>query len=188
MYYAGSVCSILSTIHDFVSISDMNSLPNLMGFLSLICYVLSMVPGVGRFLRPSLLKTTLWMKHLVKHRRHYGVAAFGFGLIHGVWIGIARQLDFSNPKTWLTYFQGITLLIIFTLLGGTSNNWSVRYLKTKWKKLHYLTYLVLLVLPWHIYDKMRDHWSWITYISLGLILTTGFLFILRRRVEAKKRK
>jgi methionine sulfoxide reductase heme-binding subunit len=142
-----------------------------------------MVPGIGKWLRPDLLKTQLWMKHLVRFRRKYGVMAFVLGLVHGVWIGVVKQLNFLEAKTWITYFQGITLLIIFTILAVTSNNWSVKRLKTKWKKIHSLTYLVLIFLPWHIFDKMFGHWSWITPFALVLIILTGLLFVIREVLE-----
>ena len=93
---------------------------------------------------------------------------------------IKLNLNLWEPQTYIKYFQGFFTLIIFTLLAITSNDQSVKNLKSNWKKLHQLTYLAIFILPWHILDKMSGHWTYITPIAV--LLTTGIatLFIVRQ--------
>lgn len=68
-------------------------------------------------------------------------------------------------------------MAIFTFLAITSNDYSVKNLKAKWKKLPDLTYIAILVLPWHILDKMQGHWSYITSFAIATIDLALFIRI-----------
>jgi len=150
----------------------LNFLANILAFLAVIAYIFTLLPSMVRALLPQFKSTKLVIFSL-RHRRNIGILAFSLALFHGVWIGIERQLDFYKFETYIKYFQGLALLTIFTLLALTSNNWSVQHMKKNWRRLHYLTFLALFVLPWHIIDKKQGNWSFLTPISLFL----AFLFI-----------
>ncbi|WP_306557866.1 ferric reductase-like transmembrane domain-containing protein [Nostoc sp. 'Peltigera malacea cyanobiont' DB3992] len=74
-------------------------------------------------------------------------------LLHAFLLVKKRDLDFLDPNTYWIYIQGISTLIIFTLLAITSNDWSVKRLKKNWKRLHTLTYLAMFLLTWHVWTK-----------------------------------
>lgn len=160
-------------------------LANILGFLALSCYIVTLVPSIARTVFPSLKKnqTLIW---LLKYRRHIGVAAFSFGLNHGVLLGIERHISLLDPHTYLEYFQGISLMIIFTVLAVTSNDWSVKSLKANWRKLHQITYLGFFLVPWHIIDKMANHWTRLTPIGLLMISVMIVLFTQRKWLEWKQ--
>ena len=80
------------------------------------------------------------------------------------------------------------MLIIFTFLAITSNDWSLKKLKKNWKNLHQLTYLVIFLMPWHILDKMSGHWSYLTPLGVLLAITTVILFFIRKWVESLEAK
>lgn len=153
-------------------------LANLLGFLALLCYIATLLPSLLKAIFPALKKdkTLNW---LLKYRRHIGVAAFGFGMNHGILLAIDRQLDFLNWHTYIHYFPGISTMAIFTLLTFTSNDECVKALKKNWKKLHQLTYLAIFILPWHILDKMAMHWTRLT--PFGVLLTIVLLILFARR-------
>ncbi len=155
---------------------------NLLGFLSLLCYISTLLPSLLKAIFPALKKdkTLNW---LLKYRRHIGIAAFGFGVNHGILISIERKLDLLDWHTYIHYFQGISVLTIFTLLAVTSNDESVKKLKKNWKKLHQLTYLVIFLLPWHILDKMSMNWTYLTPFAVFLTTTILLLFIRRKWLE-----
>lgn len=156
-------------------------LPNIFGFLTLLIYIATLVPALIRVLTPRFRTNTV-IQFLTRHRRWVGVTAFFTGLVHGLLITVERQLDFSQPGTWVKYFQGITLLTIFTLLTITSNDWSVRHLRQNWRRLHALTYVALIVLPWHILDKMAGQWS--VFTPFAVVLSFGtILFVVFRKVK-----
>lgn len=95
------------------------------------------------------LKFPQW---LVRHRRAFGVAAFGYALLHtifylidiGAWSEIIAELKLTGIWTgWLAF-------IIFIPLAMTSNDKSQRWLKTAWKKLQRWVYpaAILTLLHW----------------------------------------
>lgn len=160
-------------------------LANVFGFISLLGYVATLLPNLLRTIFPAVKsnKTLIW---LLKYRRHMGVAAFGFGLTHGILLGIERELDFLDWHTYFHYCQGIAMMSIFTLLAVTSNDESVKKFKKNWKKLHRLTYPVIFLMPWHIVDKMWGHWSQLTPFAVLISVTTVLLFIRKRWLEYMK--
>ncbi|PZD70739.1 Sulfoxide reductase heme-binding subunit YedZ [Acaryochloris thomasi RCC1774] len=157
---------------------------NFLGLLALLSYVITLTPSVMRIVFPHMKKTGI-PKALLKQRRCIGVLAFLLAIIHG-WILVRkRDIDFMDPRTSWIYFQGIATMAIFAILAATSNDWSVRALKKNWKKLHRLTYLALFLLTWHVWDKMSDHWTYVTPISMIAILCITALSILRLWREKK---
>lgn len=162
-------------------------LANILGFLALVTYITTLLPSILKTAFPATRgsKVLAW---LIRYRRYLGITAFAFGLDHGFILIIQKEINLLNLHTYFEYFQGISTLTIFTLLAITSNNWSVKKLKSNWKKLHQLTYLAIFLIPWHILDKMSDHWSYLTPFGVLLSLTTVVLFIKRRWIEASKLK
>lgn len=152
---------------------------NILGFFALLSYIATLLPSLIKLVFPTTKKNK-FLSQLLKYRRHIGVAAFSLGLNHGVLLIIKLNLNLLEPHTYIKYFQGFFTLTIFTLLAFTSHDQAVKTLKTKWKKLHRLTYLAIFILPWHILDKMAGHWTYITPIAV--LLTTGIaiLFIVRQ--------
>lgn len=161
-------------------------LENLLGFLSLIFYLLSLLPGIARSVLPKFAKQK-WLLNLRKYRRQIGVVAWVFGFAHGTYILIDRELNLLDLNVAKNYFQGIILITIFSLLAITSNNYSVKKLKKNWHKLHQLTYLALFVLIWHVLDKMMPGWTVWTYIEVILLFIFG-LFLIVRLVKNYRKK
>ena len=152
---------------------------NILGFFALLSYIATLLPSLIKLVF-SQTKKNKTLAFLLKYRRHIGVAAFSLGLNHGVLLIIKLHLNLLDSHTYIRYFQGFSTLTIFTLLAFTSHDEAVKNLKSKWKKLHQLTYLAIFILPWHILDKMSGHWTYITPIAV--LLTTGIatLFIVRQ--------
>ena len=95
------------------------------------------------------LKVPQW---LIRHRRAFGVAAFGYAALHtllylidvGVWSAIIDDITQTGIWTgWLAF-------ALFIPLAITSNNRSQRWLKTAWKQLQRIVYpaAVLTLLHW----------------------------------------
>lgn len=95
-------------------------------------------------------------KWLVRNRRYFGVAAFGYALLHTFlylfevgWITIrAEFFEFSILTGWIAFF-------IFLPLAITSNDYSIRLLKARWKKLQRWVYLAALC--------SFMHWAFVHY-------------------------
>jgi sulfoxide reductase heme-binding subunit YedZ len=146
-------------------------LDNALGFVALVGYLLTLIPSLLRKLLN--LKNNLLNNWLLKYRRHIGVASFGFALNHLVAsINISNWTDINKCSC---YRIGLLLIFILGLLTFTSNNWSVKFLKEDWKKLHQLTYLVIFLLPLHILDKMSGKFNYFTYIEIIAIAGVAIL-------------
>ncbi len=164
---------------------DSTPLANNLGFLALASYIVTLCPTILRTVFPQTKQTGI-PKSLLKHRRIIGILAFFLALGHGFILVKKRDFDFADAKTYWIYIQGVATFIIFTLLAITSNDWSVKRLKKNWKRLHSLTYLAIFLLAWHVWDKMLNHWSYVTPIGLVAIITIAVLFLIRRWIEHQK--
>ena len=146
---------------------------NFFGFLAAITYFITIIPGLIRTLYPAWMRLS-WANFLLKWRRELGVLAFVWALIHGSLIVWERNLNLFSLSVLKTYIYGIAMSLILTVLTITSNDFSVRKLRKNWKKLHNFTFLVLILIPLHILDKMANHWT----IWTHFILFLSFFFLL----------
>lgn len=84
---------------------------------------------------------------MMKRRRSFGLAAFGYGVLHLIFYVIDMEAlkpilaEFWAPGIW----TGWAALLIFVPLAVTSNNLSMRRLKQGWKRLQRLVYLAALL-------------------------------------------
>ncbi|WP_038094583.1 ferric reductase-like transmembrane domain-containing protein [Tolypothrix bouteillei] len=170
-----------------MSIIDTPTLETTLGFLGLVCYVFTLSPTILRIVIPQTKETGI-PKLLLKYRRNIGILAFLFALGHGSLLVQKRRVDLFDLETSRIYMQGLTTLIIFTLLAITSNDWSIKKLKKKWKQLHKLTYLAMFLLTWHILDKMFGHWTYLTPIGLAAIMGIILLYLFRLGIESQDKQ
>ncbi len=161
---------------------DESPLANILGFLSLASYIATLTPTILRIILPQTKETGI-PQWLLKRRRTIGIIAFFLALGHAFLMVQKRNFDFFDIKTFWIYIQGVSTFIIFTLLTITSNNWSVKKLKKNWKQLHKLTYVAMVILIWHIWDKMSGHWTYLTPISLVATTMITVLFMIRLWIE-----
>ncbi|MGJ5631386.1 ferric reductase-like transmembrane domain-containing protein [Nostoc sp. CALU 1950] len=161
---------------------DESPLANILGFLALASYIVTLIPTIFRIVFPQTKETGI-PQWLLKRRRNIGLIAFFLALGHGFLMVQKRNFDFFDINTFWIYIQGVSTFIIFTLLSITSNNWSVKKLKKNWKQLHKLTYVAMIILIWHIWDKMSGHWTYLTPISLIATILITVLFIIRLWIE-----
>jgi sulfoxide reductase heme-binding subunit YedZ len=166
---------------------DESPLANILGFLSLASYIVTLIPTTFRIVFPKTKETGI-PQWLLKRRRMIGIIAYFLALSHAFLMVQKRNFDFFDIQTFWIYIQGVSTFIIFTLLSITSNNWSIKKLKKNWKQLHKLTYVAMFILIWHIWDKMSGHWTYLTPISLVATLMITVLFIIRLRIEHQSKQ
>jgi sulfoxide reductase heme-binding subunit YedZ len=161
------------------------SYANLLGFLSLLAYILTLLPSSLRIGFPAIKKSK-FIANLLKYRRLLGILAFLVAVGHVVLIVIKRNVDLFDLQTYSISVEGTATLIIFALLAFTSNDWSVKKMKKNWRRLHQLTYTAIFLLFWHIQEKMSDHWNFLTPIELICMTAIIALFFKRRWLEYQK--
>jgi len=122
-----------------------------------------------------------WLRKLRKARRHIGVAAFAYALLHlASWlvaVNLRRILQsFTDPVLitgWLAFF-------IMLAMAWTSNDASMRRMGPKWKQLQRWVYVTppLAVLHWII---AVDYRLQTTLIYGGLLLVWAVLRVMASR-------
>jgi sulfoxide reductase heme-binding subunit YedZ len=131
-----------------------------------------MFPGAG------------WVRWLARRRRHIGVAAFGYSLLHAVSY-LERQpfgtiVEDAGEPALLT---GWIALLVMLVLAVTSNDMAVRRLGARWKWLHRTVYLTaaLTLAHWILtaFDPTR------AYVHLGILAALEAIrLVIRRRRPA----
>lgn len=157
---------------------------NILGFGALLFFIIGLLPTNARIVFPIFKKSSIH-KILVKNRRYIGLSAFWLGLGHTYLI--IRQSDFNlyDLYTARNFISGLILLISFLIMAITSNNRSQKKLGIKnWRRLHHwLSYISLFALGWHVLDKMRSHYNALTWLALILIVSIAILYGLRKDIE-----
>ena len=166
---------------------DTFSQGSLLGFAALTAYILTLLPTNLRMVFP-VTKKTGFPQWLLKYRRVIGLLSFFLAVLHAFIFFKQRNFDIFDIKTYFVYFQGISTFIILTLLAITSNDWSVKRLKKNWKKLQGLTYLAMFLVTWHIWERMTDHWTYLTPVGIAALTATIVLFLCRVLIQRQSRQ
>ncbi|MDJ0909997.1 MAG: ferric reductase-like transmembrane domain-containing protein [Woeseiaceae bacterium] len=88
-----------------------------------------------------------WMRWIGRHRRDLGVASFAYATAHAV-AYVVYKADFAmivDEALSAGMLTGWIALLLFLPLALTSNDYSVRRLKKRWKTLHRLVYVAALL-------------------------------------------
>jgi DMSO/TMAO reductase YedYZ heme-binding membrane subunit len=101
--------------------------------LNLLIFILFLTP-VTQILDWKILKV------LMTWRREFGLASFWFFVFHTAGMVYVKRLieisDYMNPASYL--FWGAIAGVGMLILGFTSNDFSVRFLRKKWKRVQYI--------------------------------------------------
>ncbi len=145
-----------------------------------------------RFLIITLSVTPLrdWFKApwLIQLRRMLGLYAFAYVLLHFLtwlildqgmyWSGILADI---SKRPFITI--GFTALLLLIPLAVTSTNGMMRRLGKRWKTLHRLIYVIVLLGVWHYYWQVKaDVREPLIYLAIALALLGWRVWKLRRRL------
>ena len=119
-----------------------------------------------------------WMRRHIAYRRQFGVATVWFALFHALMFIYDRELyyfqDFQGIGNYLPY--GAVAIVGMSILGLTSNNYSVRLLKRNWKRVQYLAYPTLFFTLLH---------SSMARGEMPFVIVVSTLFIILKTLEWK---
>ncbi|TCL00026.1 sulfoxide reductase heme-binding subunit YedZ [Shimia isoporae] len=126
---------------------------------------------------------------LLPLRRVIGVVAFSYILLHfAVWLVLDVQI---LSQIWADILKrpyvtvGMVGLVLLLPLALTSNNWSVRKLGPRWRKLHKLTYPAALFGVAHYLMQSRGfQYEPLIYVGV-VVLLVAWRLLPRRRPAAK---
>ena len=119
---------------------------------------------------------------LMKHRRAFGVASFGYAALH-TFVYLERKWGFGyiqEEAQNLDLLTGWIAFVIFVILAITSNNSSVRALRKNWQHLHRTVYIATgLTFAHWVLTSIEPRMA---YICLGVLcLIEGLRFIKWKR-------
>jgi methionine sulfoxide reductase heme-binding subunit len=148
-------------IHIFNSF-DSYQLGLYFGRVSLVLYLLTLIPGICRRFRIKGQLVSL----LTLYRRQVGIAMYIFAILH---VLPSAQLSLKIPAFRLF---GVLAFLTLAPLFITSNNYAVRKLKQNWKKIHQLTYLALGLVFLHLAFNRWSIFSITTLVVVILLATS----------------
>ncbi len=111
----------------------------------------------------QLFPRALWLRWLRARRRTLGVASFVYAFLHTIFYLIDMEtlrnvlVELPAPGIW----TGWIAFFIFLVLGATSNDRSVRWLRTRWRTLHRTVYVAAVFTLAHwvlIHDNQVSAW------------------------------
>ena len=156
-----------------------------MGTLSLILFIITLIPSMIR--RFGLAKEfSLLIKLTLPVRRQFGILMFMTAFTHYLAMKVIPTLQFKLPP-YLPIYQafGLAAIILSLALFITSNNWSTRKLKSNWKKLHRLTYVIGWLIFGHVLLgglKSEGEIS-LQAIIIGVIMVLEIASLIKARVS-----
>lgn len=128
----------------------------------------------------SILGPKPWLNWLVKRRRALGVASFIYAVMHLVFYLIDMgNLDDIIAEFWaLGIWTGWAAMLLFVPLAMTSNDASVRALKSGWKRLQRLVYpAALLVLVHWIFIHNDLGPALLHFIPLAALVAARYFLV-----------
>lgn len=96
-----------------------------------------------------LFPTWRWVKWLRRRRRTFGLAAFGYGLLHVIFYLNFRAPEALEDLLKVTYLAGWLAFLIMLPLAITSTHGWMKRLKKRWLRLHQTVYLVPVAIAVH---------------------------------------
>ena len=129
----------------------------------------------------KITNSTEWLKF----RRMVGLFTFSYASIHMLsYVGLDYRFDIEQlindvfKKKFV--FVGFSAWLLLTVLALTSSDMMVRVLKSNWKKLHRLVYVIA------IFGSLHFIWLSKTIFFKPLIYSIIILILLSFRIKLKK--
>lgn len=148
------------------------------GQISLVLYVITLIPGVARRLQFQHKLISL----IMIFRRYLGILMYLFVFIH-MWFLFGLTVFKSGvmpPNLALYEWMGILSHAIVLILALTSNDVATKKLGVWWGRIHSLTYVAVGLIFLHVYLQSISVWSVLAGIALGLVILSHVMAYLRQ--------
>jgi DMSO/TMAO reductase YedYZ heme-binding membrane subunit len=107
-----------------------------------------------------------------RFRQEMGLATFYFFAVHSSGFIFLKDLGLQEITTTPYLIWGAIAAIPMTLLGLTSNRYSMMLLKQHWKTLHRLAYLAMFAALYHVAQVRNEFRVFNTLVVLFIIVKT----------------
>lgn len=124
-----------------------------------------------------------WINWLLRHRRAFGVAAFGYAALHLLYylIDMGALGYILDEFLALGIWTGWAAFALFVPLALSSNEAAVRRLGRRWKSLQRLAYAAALLTLVHWIFVHNNLWSALVHFAPLTVLETWRLWTITRR-------
>lgn len=138
-----------------------------------------------------LLKKMKQLSWLGRCSRVLGLFTFFYVSLHllsyvAFFVGFRFDLLLIDLLERPYVYVGFSAWLVLMLLAITSNRFSQRYLKRRWKRLHRGVYLVVLLMLVHVFWLARSDLQWfVLYGALAsfLVLVKIWLYLIEKRTR-----
>ena len=169
----------------FLSIAERSDYGKNAGTLALILFIITLIPSIIQ--RFGLAKEfNLLIKLILPVRRQFGILMFVAAFTHYLAMKVIPVLQFKLPPSLPIYQAfGLVALIFSFALFITSNNWATRKLKSNWKRLHRLTYIIGWLIFGHVLLGGLRSESEISLqaIVIGVVMVLEVASLIKARVN-----
>ncbi len=156
-----------------------------MGTLSIVLFIITLIPSMIR--RFGLSKEfSLLIKFTLPVRRQFGILMFMTAFTHYLAMKVIPVLQFKLPPSLPAYQAfGLAAIILTLPLFLTSNNCATRKLKSNWKKLHRLTYIIGWLIFGHVLliSLRAGEGISIQAIAIGIVMVLEIASLIKARVS-----
>ena len=164
---------------------EVYSIGGKLGEISLILYILTLLPGMITRLQWMPSVTTLVGSIITPFRRHLGILMFitawmHFSLTTSLPQLIANGFDTSKIELMLFQWMGQIAWWLLMPLWLTSNDTSMKYLGKWWKRVHRLTYIALFLIFFHV-ALQQANWMYVLGIIIVLQVISWIRVVQRTR-------
>jgi sulfoxide reductase heme-binding subunit YedZ len=169
----------------FLTISERVEYGKNMGTLSLILFIITLIPSMIRRFRLAK-EFSLLIKLTLPVRRQFGILMFMTAFTHYLAMKVIPTLQFKLPPSLPDYQAfGLAAIILSLALFITSNNWSTRKLKSNWKKLHRLTYVIGWLIFGHVLliSLRSEEGISIQALAIGVVMALEMASLIKARVN-----
>lgn len=156
-----------------------------MGTAALGLFIITLIPSMIRRFGMSK-EFSLLIKLTLPVRRQFGILMFMTAFTHYLAIKVIPVLQFKLPPSLPVYQAfGLAAIILTLPLFLTSNNWATRKLKSNWKKLHRLTYVIGWLIFGHVFliSLKSGEGISIQALAIGIIMVLEIASLIKARVN-----
>jgi len=147
------------------------------GELSIIVFILTVIPGIAR--RYGISHKLIAI--LMIFRRYLGILTFMLVLLHSSFVWFLPSMasgGYLLPGNGFELWGFIAFVMLF-LLFLTSNDFSIKILGDWWTRIHWLSYIIMWVVLLHV--MMQGKFAWALLIGVTAIAEVSSFVVARRR-------
>jgi DMSO/TMAO reductase YedYZ heme-binding membrane subunit len=149
------------------------------GTIALVLFVTTLIPSIIQ--RFGLSKQfSLIIKLILPVRRQIGILMFVSAFTHYLGVKVIPSIQYKLPVSLPLYQAfGLLALGLTFLMFITSNNWATRKLKSNWKRLHRITYIIGWLIFGHV---ILQGVSWQSII-IGVVMVLEVASLIKAKVN-----